>query len=235
MTRAGYSRHRALTALAAVLAVTGLVQCAPADAASRPVAAPGVAIVTHNGGDTRGCTVGYTARDTAGDRLAVTAGHCADGVHQEVYLDNGVSIGTVIAWRPDQMSARDYGYTVIWLYDNVAQSPALDASTALDHADIGHTGDLVCMFGAKSGRTCGAIEHAEPGVLTTYSNIAQHGDSGAPVMRVTDGALIGIVVGGNGGHTDGSETVIEPISRINALVSAIPDLAGFGPIVANPR
>lgn len=225
---------RIIAALAvAVLGAAVLAPSSPASAAARPVAAPGVAIYTRNGSETLGCTLSFTARDNRGDRLAVTAGHCATGLRQEVFLDTGASIGTVLAWRPDTIPTRDFGYTVIWLYDDVTQSAAIDADTALDTSADGNTGDLVCMFGAKSGRTCGAIQRSAPGLMTTYTNIATHGDSGAPVLRVTDRAVIGIVIGGDH-NGDRSETLIEPLSRITEQVTTFPAFAGFGPVVVNP-
>lgn len=39
--------------------------------------------------DNRDCSLGFFATDSTGDQLAVTAGHCADGLHQRVYSTFG--------------------------------------------------------------------------------------------------------------------------------------------------
>lgn len=224
-----------LTACTTVLTVAlALALSAPA-AAAGPVARPGAAITISDGLQDRRCTLGFPARDARGLRLAVTAGHCASGLHQKVYLGNRISIGIVIAWQPDELPNRNYGFTVIRLYDNVAQSPVINNATAAQYSDRANVGDLVCMYGVKSGRSCDTIEYVSDALLGT-SDIADHGDSGAPVIRVTDGALVGILIAGNRhNNPEVSRGFIEPIGRITAMVSRLPGFSGFGPIVTDPR
>ena len=47
------------------------------------------------------CSLGFFATDSVGDQLAITAGHCAEGLHEKVYNAWGQQIGEVVAWQPD--------------------------------------------------------------------------------------------------------------------------------------
>src|SRR3984957_17254447 len=51
------------------------------------------------------CSIGFFATDSTRDQLAVTAGHCADGLHERVTNAWGQPSGEVVAWPPDQANA----------------------------------------------------------------------------------------------------------------------------------
>ena len=69
-----------------------------------------------------GCSLGFFGFNARQDRLAVTAWHRSDSVPGEpVYADNGVRIGTVVAWKQDLQNASGKligarGYTIIAVY-----------------------------------------------------------------------------------------------------------------------
>jgi hypothetical protein len=50
------------------------------------------------------CSLGFLATNDDSDRLAVTAGHCADDVDQRVYSHNGNLIGSVVHHAPNNLT-----------------------------------------------------------------------------------------------------------------------------------
>ena len=74
-----------------------------------------------------GCSLGFFAVNSRGDRLAVTAGHCSTEPNQIVFYD-GVPIGDVVARRDDVENAAGKligarGYTVIRLSRRFSLEP----------------------------------------------------------------------------------------------------------------
>jgi hypothetical protein len=69
--------------------------------------APGTELNIGNGR----CSLGFLATNNAGDRLAVTAGHCADNVDERVYSHNGNLIGEVVYHMPDDSEDDLHGAT----------------------------------------------------------------------------------------------------------------------------
>lgn len=95
------------------------------------------------------CSLGFFGFNANHDRLAVSAGHCADDVDQTVYSSNGTEIGTVVSHKPDSDSLdgiRPRGYTLILIYREFSIEPFF---TGIADA---HTGDSVTKFGARSGK-----------------------------------------------------------------------------------
>jgi hypothetical protein len=65
------------------------------------------------------CSLGFFATDSTGDQLAITAGHCAKGLHEKVFNTWGQQIGEVVAWQPDAEDSNgklngSRGFTVVY-------------------------------------------------------------------------------------------------------------------------
>ncbi|ART74325.1 hypothetical protein BTO20_37520 (plasmid) [Mycobacterium dioxanotrophicus] len=213
-------------ALLAAVTITPVLTASTAAAASLSVAAPGIPIYQDVEGTSTRCTLGYTARNAEGDRLAVTAGHCGT-VGQTVYDNADRPIGTYIAVQPDDVENRTYGYSLIRILPDVALSAWITPSLAIERHAQAHPGDTVCLFGTTSGRRCSTVETVTVTEGTITGNLSAGGDSGGPVIRMSDQALIGIVIGHNN-----AETLFEPIARIVTAAAAHADTGtAFGPVV----
>ncbi|OKH64788.1 hypothetical protein EB74_08640 [Mycobacterium sp. SWH-M5] len=213
--------------LIALIAATATLAGAPTAAAAAGMrAAPGMPIL-QDGGTTR-CTLGYTARNAEGARLAITAGHCGT-LGATVYDAARRPIGRYIAVQPDNMDTHTYGYAIIEIRPNVALTPSLTPAFAIQRQAHPNTGDEVCMFGTTSGMRCSTVETVTNTAGTLNGSLSTGGDSGGPVIRMRDRALVGIVIGHN---TADNVTFFEPIANI-AVLSAAHNVAGtrFGPVV----
>jgi hypothetical protein len=138
-------RRVLLCSLVAVLCV--LIGPVPAAAADVGIF-PGMEL---NIGEHR-CSLGFLATNDNGDRLAVTAGHCADDVDQDVYSHNGNRIGTVAHHTPDRFDDRSYGVTVVRLFSNTYTADAY--FTKFGDPSVG---DYVKKYGARTDKTDGKI------------------------------------------------------------------------------
>lgn len=202
------------TAITAALATASILATAPtATAVVTPIAMPGMPIYQHDGDESTRCTLGYTASNANHDQLAVTAGHCGE-VGTAVRDKTGYFIGKYIAVQPDNVPAHSYGYSIIKLRETVATSAAVTRTLELEHQAQAEAGDRVCLFGTTSGRKCGAVSAITPqaGVITGF--LSDHGDSGGPIVRVSDRALVGILIAHNENQ---GQTYFEPITNIHRL------------------
>jgi hypothetical protein len=211
-------------AAAAGLAAVALIAGAPPASAAAPIAAPGIPIYMAAG---LRCTLGYAASNTNGDRLAVTAGHC--GTPGAAVRDrHGQIIGTYAAVQPDDIGGRRYGYAIIALRRGVTTSAAITDTVHITGTAHATAGDAVCLYGTTTGVQCGLVSSIADNVGTIDGFQSDHGDSGGPIVRSVDHALVGIVQSHDNAHT-----YFEPISRIRSLTAATG--AGgprFGAVVA---
>ncbi|WP_237074081.1 S1 family peptidase [Mycobacteroides abscessus] len=163
------------------------------------------------------------ATNASGDRLAVTAGHCADEVEQKVYGAGGDLIGIVAHHSPDDFTANTWGVTLIALADNTYTADAKFSSFG-DPV----LGDYVTKYGFRTDRTEGTIaaisaDAKQPWKGTMSSTlVGLPGDSGAAWIGVQDGALK--LLGLNVGYTtrpDGGYGMAAgfPIRELVALVN----------------
>jgi hypothetical protein len=217
--------------LIAALTVLGLFAATPAasaSAAANTIAAPGIPIFQTMDGQGSRCTLGYTARNAEGDRLAVTAGHCGT-VGQPVYNAAHRVIGDYVAVQPDDLEKRIYGYAIIRVRPEVALSAWVTSSFAIEGHGQARPGDYVCMFGTTSGMRCSTVATVTVQAGTLTGAISQSGDSGGPLIRMSDHALVGILIGHNAAT---AETLVEPIAAVITL-AAMTQAAGtnFGPVV----
>lgn len=205
-----------ITTLAAALGAAGLLTTAPtAAAAVTPVAMPGMPIYQHDGDESTRCTLGYAASNASHEHLAVTAGHCGT-VGAAVRDKAGYVIGEYVAVQPDNVGAHVYGYSIIKLRRTVATSAAITRTMELEQQAQSRAGDPVCMFGTTSGRKCGTVSDITPQVGRIDGFTSEPGDSGGPIVRMTDHALVGILISHN---ADQGRTYFEPIVNIQRLTA----------------
>ena len=215
-----------LLALVAAAAIAPTA-ATPADAAATaPIAAPGIPIYQDVDGSSTRCTLSYTARNAEGQRLAVTAGHCGT-LGEPVYDNADRPIGTYVAVQPDDVDSRTYGYSIIQIRPDVALSAWITPTLAIERHAQARPGDYVCLFGTTSGRRCSTVETVSATEGTIVGNLSNGGDSGGPILRMSDRALVGIVIGHNN-----AQTLFEPVAGIVTRAAANADIGtGFGPVV----
>lgn len=139
------------------------------------------------------CSLGFFATNVQNDPLAVTAGHCADNVGQDVMVD-GNRVGIVAALMRDNITFNNYGIAVLRLSRRVnLQNPVYTA--------VGNPvpGDHVTKYGYRTGVTDGTVLDVNINPLDANNAFAyadlyvDHGDSGGP--WVVNGRLAGIEIG----------------------------------------
>lgn len=107
---------------------------ATADAAAGGLLTVGMKLTFGN----HDCSLGFFATDSVRDQLAVTAGHCAQGLHEKVFNGFGRRIGEVVAWKPDGLDGHgkmtgSRGFTVIHLHRHFAIEPFFSSVGAAGH------------------------------------------------------------------------------------------------------
>lgn len=204
-----------LLAAAALFGMAHAITDAPTAAAERAtVAAPGIPIYGVGENGSNRCTLGYAATSsTSGRSIAITAGHCGSA-GTTVLTTGRRPIGRYIAVRADQSGTNTYGYAVIALNQDVATSGNITPTFAIQRQGVATAGDGVCLFGTTSGMRCGTVATANPAAATIAGSLSKPGDSGGPVVRMSDHALVGILIG----HDDiENVTMFEPIAHLEQL------------------
>lgn len=150
------------------------------------------------------CSLGFFATDSVGDQLAITAGHCAQGLREKVYNAWGQQIGEVVAWQPDVENSDgkltgSRGFTVVYTYKTFA------IEAFFTRVGTAKVGDRVRLYGQRTTGTNGTITNVSyaaghPDLDVFVSDVFQlPGDSGAPLY--TQGpTLVGIASSINDGN-----------------------------------
>lgn len=141
------------------------------------------------------CSLGFFARNNDGARLAVTAGHCAEGGGEKVYSEKTL-IGAVGYWMPDDSDG--FGVTVIALNKNARIHDAYFSAFGNPEK-----GDYVKKYGIRTDKTEGKITKVSVNTDSVQKSvmlstmISLPGDSGSAwVGNNDDGAtLYGLNVG----------------------------------------
>ncbi|MGL6234840.1 MAG: S1 family peptidase [Segniliparus sp.] len=181
--------RRALGAVLPLVVSAGAV-LDPAVASASAGLSPGMTIVT---GDSL-CTLGFLAKNDAGDALAVTAGHCSAYVDQIVRTSGGEMIGKVVSRRDDQANGGWYGYTLIALFSNTYVSDRFFSGVR-----NAAKGDAIHKYGARTVVTSGkVVDVSYSGVCPECSILVSDirvlpGDSGGPWYEA-GGTLVGITI-----------------------------------------
>lgn len=204
-----------LAAAAAMFGIAHAITDAPTAAAERAaVAAPGIPIYAVGENGSNRCTMGYAGMSSTTRRpIAVTAGHCGS-TGATVLTTGRRPIGRYVAVQTDQSGTNTYGYAVIALNDDVATTGSITPTFAIERQGQAAVGQTVCLFGTTSGMRCGTVATCTPTAATIAGSLSKPGDSGGPVVRMSDHALIGIVIG----HDDIENiTMVEPIAHLEQL------------------
>ena len=169
---------------------------------------PGDTINVDFGVATGVCTAAAPARDRAGNRYLLTAGHCVNG-----------KIGELLN-QPIYYKKKKIGYIAssqFWIADYAVIR--LNRNVRVGKNDVPHrhdlrpvkTGDRACFHGAKSGVKCGKVSNPRvtaimrgsivPGIVFVSSARLRSisGDSGAAVY--SNRGVVGILSGGGDGNT----------------------------------
>ncbi|MFZ2240465.1 MAG: hypothetical protein WAV90_13185 [Gordonia amarae] len=206
----------------------------PALAEARVGLKPGTELnIYRDNGKVSSCSLGFLATNDAGVRLAVTAGHCADGAGARVVSAKGNPIGQVVSHLTDDTANDIFGVTVIKLASNTYTSDAY--FTKYGNPGVG---DYVRKYGIRTDKTEGTItsistSSKSPRVGRMESTmVSLSGDSGAAWVS-GDGNGGAKLLGLNIGHTtrkDGGYGVAYgfPISSLVSLVRNGSDLWGPG-------
>lgn len=137
------------------------------------------------------CTTAVSGYDAAGNKVAITAGHCGKEGDPVYSLDapSAGRIGTYVrGGQPD--------YGVIKLDDDVQLTNHYGAVTINQlGGPVPANNTQLCKTGITTGTTCGPKTGME-GAMIVAKMCGSNGDSGAPIY--TDGRLVGIVNGGLG-------------------------------------
>lgn len=172
------------------------------------------------------CSLGFFATDSARDQLAVTAGHCAQGLHEKVYNTSGHQIGEVVAWQPDGLDSHgkmtgSRGFTVVHIHRNFAIEPFFSGVRAA------RIGDGVRLSGERTGGTNGKITdvsytagHPELDLLT--STVGQlPGDSGG-ALYTAGPTLVGIASSTKDGAGEGGgRAEAQPVGSVVQEIMAV--------------
>lgn len=151
---------------------------------------PGTPVYVGEGENALFCTIAVAGFDDAGNKVAVTAGHCANVGDPVMSADaeNLGQTGTVVAVD------RNLDYALIRLAPNTEVTRSYDGIT-INHVGSApiRPGQPVCKKGVASGTTCGVTWY-DWDVMNINQVCAMQGDSGGPLF-VGD-RLVGFVNGG---------------------------------------
>ncbi len=179
--------------LSALVIISGL---APASAAAKVGLLPGTPLYFKGGGS---CSLGFLASNDRGDRLAVTAGHCAKGTGQAVVSAKGNPIGEVVSWLNDDMDNSRWGVTLIYLSKNTYTADAYFVTYGNPSV-----GDGVKKYGKRTDKTEGkitkvSIDSDSPSHSRMESTlVGLEGDSGSAWVGGDDNGnpkLLGLNIG----------------------------------------
>ncbi|TWS19141.1 peptidase S1 [Tsukamurella asaccharolytica] len=221
--RLSLSRRLGVAATVA-LATAGVVSAAPASAAPRIVVGPGSEIdvvqnETAQGIEVSACTVGVLATTPDGRRVGVTAGHCGKAGQEVTVPAPGQARALISVGKIEKSSNPP-----------TAMVDGHEVSTNVAHPDWGtvsfkegvplvnrlgkaaprslgkaRIGDKVCSQGRTSGWVCGSVTDVTDNRFRTDLKL-RSGDSGASLIRLSDGAALGIhATGSVEPGRDGSE------------------------------
>ncbi|SDR98882.1 S1 family peptidase [Microlunatus soli] len=160
------------------------------------------------------CSLGFNARDSSGNAVLLTAGHCGEGY--ATFSADGVEIGTTTNFTFPGVG--DFAEATIT--NGYWQSRAAVRATAGEQVVSGSTpaavGSAICKSGRTTNWTCGTIETVDNTVnydngdgststvtgLIQTSACAEGGDSGA--ANLSGDQAQGLTSGGAGYDDDGN-------------------------------
>ncbi len=218
------SRRLTVAATVALTVATSALVAAPASAAPRVVVGPGSEIdivqkETADGIEVAACTVGVLALTPDGRRVGVTAGHCGKAGQEVTVPAPGqaralISVGTfekssnppvkIVDGREVAVDVAHPDWGTVSFKQGVPLANQLGkaAPRVLGKAKIG---DKACSQGRTSGWVCGTVTDVTANRFRTDLKL-RSGDSGTALIRLSDGAALGIHATGSAQPgNDGSE------------------------------
>lgn len=221
--RLNVKRTHAITKLLTALVIAvGVATTIPSPAHATGLLTVGMRLTFGN----RNCSLGFFATDTVGDQLAITAGHCANGLNQRVYNTFGDQIGEVVAWQPDAEDSDgkligSRGFTVVYTYKTFGIEAFF---TGVGTAKVG---DHVRLYGQRTTGTNGTITNVSyskgrPDLDLLTADIVQlPGDSGGPWFAQGP-TLVGIASSGNEETDGGSQGAqAQPLGSLEQEINAV--------------
>lgn len=173
------------------------------------------------------CSAGFNARNSAGTRYVLTAGHCTE--MGGTWSGSGGTIGPVSG---TSFPTNDYGRITVTSASAVS-TPLVDRySSGSDVTVTGpaasSVGQAICRSGSTTGWRCGSVTALNQTVnygggdviygLTRTTACAQPGDSGGPyVSNPGTGTRVtarGLLSGGSGNCSSGGTTFFQPIQEV---------------------
>lgn len=241
------NRFKLIVASALAVMFVSAVTIAPATSALNGKAYIGGGSGIKFGSQADACTLTTIGNDTQGNLVGLTVGHCADAaktikndpnfanVTGENDPDAGV-IGTVVYHKfsggfanYNDPANRDYA---VIKFDKSKVVPlktvgrtTINGVAATNPAWMSN----VCKEGRSSAQTCGIVTGTSQYIVKSFA-YAISGDSGSPLVNVSDGKLVGYVQGSEGiPYLSATKSLaIQPVlSDINARASVG---AGFVPV-----
>lgn len=219
------SRRLGAAAIAALGAAASFaITAAPASAAPRIVVGPGseIDIVqkdTPQGIEVAACTLGVLALTPDGRRVGVTAGHCGKAGQEVAVPAPGQARALISVGKFEKSSnppvkvidGQEFSTNVAHPdWGTVSFKPGVPLVNSLGRVQpkkLGKAavGDKVCSQGRTSGWVCGTVTDVTANRFRTDLHL-RSGDSGASLIRLSDGAALGIhATGSVKPGTDGSE------------------------------
>ncbi|MGQ0840590.1 S1 family peptidase [Actinokineospora sp.] len=173
------------------------------------------------------CSVGFNARNSAGTRYVITAGHCTN--LGGTVSGTGGTIGPVAG---SSFPTNDYG--IIRVSSTSAASTALvdryssGSDVIVAGSSVTPIGGTTCRSGSTTGWRCGTIQaynqtvnYGSSGIvygLTRTSACAQPGDSGGSFVSAPNSTgrvqAQGMTSGGSGNCTSGGTTFFQPVNEV---------------------
>jgi streptogrisin C len=173
------------------------------------------------------CSAGFNARNSAGNRFVITAGHCTNLGGS--WTGVGGTLGSV---GGSSFPGNDYGVIRVTSASAVS-TPLVDRySSGVDVTVVGSTvtpvGGRVCRSGSTTGWRCGTVQARNQTVsyasgivsgLVRTSACAEPGDSGGAFVS-DPGSLggrvhaQGVTSGGSGNCTSGGTTFFQPVTEV---------------------
>ncbi|MGM1062006.1 S1 family peptidase [Saccharothrix sp. Mg75] len=173
------------------------------------------------------CSVGFNARNSAGARFVITAGHCTE-LGGSV-SGTGGAIGSVVT---TSFPGNDYG--TVRVTSSSAVSTALvdrwssGSDVTVAGSSVTPVGGGICRSGSTTGWRCGSVQATNQTVnygggdivsgLTRTNACAEPGDSGGSVVsNPGSGTRVqaqGLTSGGSGNCSSGGTTFFQPINEV---------------------
>lgn len=208
-----------LTIAASAAFFAPIANAAPVDVAN------GMSIKASNG---ISCSVGAVGTDSAGRKVALTAGHCVEGAATGSPITlNGNTIGTVTDNRSNRVGL-DYAVIALGDVNLKSQGP---------YGRIDKLGpepanwQQICKHGATTARTCGVVSGNNSGNVWTFM-LSLPGDSGSGFVQGT--GLVAILRGFDfSGQYGGIGVYGTNIRTALADINSRPGTPGAGFVVTN--